>query len=85
MDDINYEIREITAYAIGKIKYKEGIDKLIEKLNDNEWVVRKNVVEAIERIGDKKALTYLYEIEKKEKVNDVVVKIREAIKTLENI
>ena len=60
LQDPNGNVRAAAARAIGELGYKEGISALIERLNDEEWIVFYvlqalailNAEEAIEAIGD---------------------------------
>jgi HEAT repeat protein len=53
------EVREAAACAIGKAKLPEGLDALIDAMNDPDARVRRAVVEAISRYFDVRALPSL--------------------------
>ncbi len=62
MKDPDSDVREMTAYQLGKIQDPYPVPMLIEALGDEAPVVRENAAVALGQIGDKNATPYLMKL-----------------------
>jgi HEAT repeat protein len=76
-------IRESASITLGKIKDTRGIEPLIETLQDEHWAVRWVAVDALGKIGDKRAFILLHELLATESDNSVNREIIVAMEKLE--
>ena len=56
ISDEHDNCREICAFALGEMGDTQALQPLIERLQDDYWVVQKNAAEALGKIGDKNAI-----------------------------
>jgi len=52
--------------SLGKLKSKQAVIPLIDKLKDQDWVTRAFAVEALKEIGDPRGIRAIAELKKKE-------------------
>ncbi|MFQ5456574.1 MAG: HEAT repeat domain-containing protein [Nitrospirota bacterium] len=79
----NVQQRRIAALELGDLKNPKALDALIDALSDKDRAVRMNVVWALGRIKDKKAISPLKGVSESDKLSEVREAALAAIKRIE--